>query len=305
MKTLRIFFLLIAATTLVLQSCDEDSFSQVVTIEVPEHEPQPVVLLQVDADQEHQLSALVSNSKSILDPESTYQIPVDAELKLLRDGSLYGELEFFNDVLRYEYFTSEPFPNEGGVKWELQANIPGFDPVVVEQIMPPKPIVKSATYEVEGTIDSEGYRVDELIVDVEDAQPGVINYYGVALWQIFVQTDSNGDTIQISRNRVYLDTNDPLLSYSNRYDLIFTDEGFSNNEYQLRTYTYYSLDERAELEVILYQLTEDAWLYARSLQQYNDAIDNPFAEPVTVHSNVNGGFGVFTLANRTAFPIDM
>ncbi len=305
MRTTKFFFLLLSVASLFLHSCDEDSFSQVVTIEVPEHEPLPVVLLQVDANQERPLSALISNSKGILDPESTYEVPTDAEVKLLKDGTPFADLEFFDDVLRYEHFADEPFSDEGGVKWELQANIPGFDPVTIEQVMPPRPLVKSATYEVEGTIDTEGYRVDELIVDVEDVEPGVTNYYGISLWQIFVQTDNNGDTVQVSRNRVFLDTNDPLLSYGNRYDLIFTDEGFSNNEYQVRTYTYYSLDEGADLEVHLYQLTKDTWLYVRSLEQYYNAIDNPFAEPVTVHSNVEGGFGVFTLTNRTVFPIDM
>lgn len=304
MKTTKYLFLLLSMASLFLHSCDEDSFSQVVTIDVPEHEPQPVVLLQIDANQEHQLSALVSNSKGILDPESTYEIPTDAEVKLFKDGTLFADFEYYDDVLRYEYFTAEPFSNEGGVKWELQASIPGFDPVAVEQVMPPRPFIESATYEVEGTIDAEGYRVDELIVDVRDVELGVTNYYGLALWEIFVQTDNNGDTLQVSRSRVYLDTNDPLLSYANRYDLVFTDEGFSNNEYQVRAYTYYSLEGQSDLEVTLYQLTEDAWLYARSLEQYNNAINNPFAEPVTIHSNVDGGFGVFSLTNRTVFPVD-
>lgn len=307
MSKLKYIFLLSAYVTLVFSSCEEGSFSQVVTIEIPEHDPLPVVLLQVDAGQERQLSALVSNSKSILDPESTYTVPADAELMLYRDGALYAEFTLFTDVFRYEYFGNEPFPNVPGETWRLEASIPSFNPVAIEQVMPPKPIIKDAAYEIEGTIDPGGFRVDELIVDVEDAEPGVLNYYGLTLWQHFVVTDpTTGDTIQRSRNRVYLDSNDPLLSYSDRYGLVFNDEGFANNEYQLRSYTYYSLDGEGDtsLEVIVNQLTEDAWLYARSLEQYYNAIDNPFAEPVTVHSNVDGGFGVFTLVNRTSFFID-
>ncbi|MEO0724394.1 MAG: DUF4249 domain-containing protein [Bacteroidota bacterium] len=305
MTKLKYIFLLSAFAILTFSSCGDGSFSQVVTIEIPDHDPLPVVLLQVEAEQERQLSALVSNSKGILDPESTYEIPEDADLKLYREGNLYAEFDYFDDVLRYEYFSNDPFPTTPGETWRLEAVIPGFNPVAVEQVMPSKPIIENATYEAEGTIDSEGFRVDEITVDVKDADPGQINYYGLTLWQIFVSTNSEGDTLQVSRGRINLDSNDPLLSYGGRYDLVFTDEGFSNDEYQLRTYTYFSLDnEDSTLEVIVHQLTEDAWLYARSLEQYNNAIDNPFAEPVTVHSNVEGGFGVFTVTNTSSFFIE-
>lgn len=304
MSKLKYIFLLSAFAVLTFSSCDEGSFSQVVTIEIPEHDPLPVVLLQVEAGQDRPLSALVSNSKSILDPESTYKIPEDADLKLYRNGNLYADLDYLDDVLRYQYFSSESFPTTAGETWRLEASIPEFNAVSIEQVMPAKAIITDATYEEEGTIDSEGFRVDELIVDVEDPEPGKINYYGLALRQIYVTIDTNGDTTQVSSGSVYLDSNDPLLSYSDRYGLLFTDEGFANNEYQLRTYTYYSLDEDVVLEVVVYQLTEDAWLYARSLEQYQNSIDNPFAEPVTVHSNVEGGFGVFTLVNKTSFFIE-
>lgn len=287
-------------------SCDEDSFSQVVTIDVPEHDPLPVVNLQVEAGQERDLSALITNSKGILDPESAYDIPTDAEVYLYRNEALFLTFEYDEQTLRYEgIMTNEFFPDQAGDTYLLEAKIPTFDLVQVSQVMPVKPEIKEATYEREGTIDPEGYRVDELIVDIVDQEPGITNYYALDLFQVYYDIDPfSGDTLSVFRNRVSIDTNDPLLSYGSRYSLIFNDEGFSGGEYQARCYTYYSLEENADLEVHLYQLTQDAFLYSRSLEQYYNAIDNPFAEPVTVHSNVPDGFGVFTLSNRVVYSIE-
>lgn len=302
MNHIKYTWLLAIAAIMIFSSCDEDSFSQVATIELPEHEPRPVVNLQIEGRQERMISALISNSKGILDPETTYEIPVDAEVKLYRNGTLFTPLDYFEDVLRYEASLENPFPDQGGDTYLLEANIPGFDLVQIEQVMPVKPVVEAASYETEGTIDETGSRVDELIVDIIDQEPGVTNYYALSLFGITVLLDpTTGDTIQYSRSRISLDSNDPLLSYGARYDLIFTDEGFSGGKYQARCYTYYSIDESSDLEVVLHQLSEDAFLYARSLEQYYNAIDNPFAEPVTVHSNVPNGYGVFTLVNRVSY----
>lgn len=300
-----LFFFAIASGALFFDSCDENSFSQVVTIDVPEHDPRPVLNLQVDAGQEDVLNALVTNSKGILDPDSTYQIPSDAEVTLYRNGNVFARLEYSEMDLRYLATLNGPFPNQPGDTYLLEAKWPAFELVQVSQEMPVIPKIKNATYELEGTIDPNGYRVDELIVDVLDQEPNKTNYYGLDLFQLYYNIDpSTGDTLDVFRSRISIDTNDPLLSYGSRYDLIFNDDSFSGGEYQVRCFTYYSIGENSDLEVHLYQLSEDAFLYARSYEQYLNAIDNPFAEPVTVHSNVPDGYGIFSLTNKDIYRIE-
>ncbi len=43
----------------------------------------------------------------------------------------------------------------------------------------------------------------------------------------------------------------------------------------------------------LYSITEDCYLYIQTLNLYNKNYGNPLANPVTVYSNVDGGFGIF------------
>jgi hypothetical protein len=301
-----IYLFTIALLALSFASCDENSFSQVVTIDVPEHTPRPVLNLQVEAGQERELSLLVTNSKGILDPESTYDIPTDAEVVMYRNSDVFANLTFSEQTLRYEAFLENPFPNQGGDTYLIEANIPAFGLVQVSQTMPVKPKIEKATFEREGTIDEGGFRVDELVVDIIDQEPGRTNYYGLRLFQVFYNIDSTtGDTLQISKSRLFLDSNDPLLTYGASFDLIFNDEAFSAGAYQARCYTYFSFNQdNINLEVELYQLSEDAYLYDRSLEQYQNSIGNPFAEPVTVHSNIPGGYGIFSLINKDVYLIE-
>lgn len=292
-----------AAVSMLLYSCGDDSFSQVVTIDLPEHTPEPAFTLHI-LQGDTEITAIVSNSKGALDQESEYELPADAEVKLFKNGELILQLEQNPTNSRYEGILPEGISDQGGDVYQFTTKLTGFDLASAEQTMPPSPTIIEALFEAEGTIDSEGFRVDELTVDIKDADPSQMNYYGIELFQVFYNIDpSNGDTIDIFRNQIGLDSNDPLLEYSNDYGLIFSDEGFSGGEYQLRCYSYFSVGENANLEVDLYQLSKDAFLYSRSLDQYYNAIDNPFAEPVTVHDNVDGGYGVFTLVNRTVLPL--
>lgn len=299
-------FLALALSSLLLQGCDGDSFSQVTTIELPEHEPKPALRLQLRAG-ETSASMLLSNSKGILDPESSYRVYPDATVQLFKNGSLMADFVFDEDESMHHAEFAQPMASRAGDVYIVEATAPGFEPVSATQVMPPQPIITRAVFRREGTIDSNGDRVDELVVDLEDQEPGRANYFAIALQSTFYQVDQNGDTLAPIVNRVWLDSNDPLLSYGGEFGLIFTDEGFSGGKYQVRCYSYsnFGEPERNNLEVLVYQLTRDTYLYVRSKDQYWNALDNPFAEPVRVHTNVEGGYGIFTLANRRVMEVEI
>jgi hypothetical protein len=54
----------------------------------------------------------------------------------------------------------------------------------------------------------------------------------------------------------------------------------------------------ADLNLYLAVTDRAYYLYHQSLQQYQDANGNPFAEPVLVYSNVTGGLGLFAAYNQ-------
>ncbi|MEZ4987672.1 MAG: DUF4249 domain-containing protein [Saprospiraceae bacterium] len=297
------FALLLIASSLYLQSCDEDFFSQVVEVELPEHQSLPAIFSEMQAGDSF-LSVLVSNSKSILEADTAYQLPEDAVVNLYQNDALLTTLNFDTDTKQYTAMLPTPLSGQTSNAFRLEVSVPGFETVEAIQQMPQQPRITNAVYELEGTIDTEGYRVDEITVDIEDTTPNQVNYYGINVYQHIIELDNNGDTLYQYINQLYLDSNDPLLSYGDKYSFIFSDEGFTDGKYQLRAFSSYRAESDENIEVHLHQLTRDAFLYYRSKDQYYNALDNPFAEPVTVHTNIAGGYGIFSLSNVLVYPLE-
>ncbi len=299
-------FGLLLATSLFFLGCDEDFFAPVVTIDVPVHDPKPALRLIAETGAS-ELGALVTNSKGILAPDTDYGSYPDAIVELYRNGTLFTALTYVEDGSgdTHTAALAEALPDQPGDVYVLEAKLPGFDAVRAEQVMPPKPIVTDIEYTLNGTIDEFGERVNELKVDIQDRQPGTTNYYGIALEveDFFVDSNTGDTTFYGGYSTLY--SNDPLLAQGDyqSYPLIFSDEGLpANGRYQLRCYAYnYGNQSRVVFRIVT--LTRDGFLYLRSKSQYELAVGNPFAEPVTVHNNVEGGYGIFMLGNALEVPL--
>jgi hypothetical protein len=53
------------------------------------------------------------------------------------------------------------------------------------------------------------------------------------------------------------------------------------------------LGEYIDATATVLNISKELYYYSRSKTQQSNAIDNAFAEPVPVYSNVNGGMGIF------------
>ena len=81
-------------------ACNEDSFTQVVKIDIPEHEPSIVVNAQFGSP-DTLLGVLVSNSLGILDTtEHTTQ--ESASVKVFRDDQPLGDFSYNPESLLFE-----------------------------------------------------------------------------------------------------------------------------------------------------------------------------------------------------------
>lgn len=286
-------------------ACDEDSFSQVVEIEIPEHESS-IVLNGVWSSQDITLRLLVSSSLGIIgSTEFTY--PQDAIVQLYKDGNLTGDLVFNPQNKLYELAFNDILGEEEST-YKIEAQFGNLKAVSAEQEMPPKVEIKSVEYEKEGAIGEFGEKMDKHIVSFVDPV-GEENYYIVGAFReqkdiIYVEP-SQFDTI--SRfDMIYLEANDPTVSWS-RLGLLFSDKAFNGQTYTLRAtaYTWWGNpdDESGNIEYRLMSISKDTYLYFKSLAAYEDAQGNPFAEPATVYSNVENGYGLFGLMARDTMVI--
>jgi len=294
MKNIMLLFVFVI---LLFGACTEDRFEQIVEIEIPPHEPR-LAINAIFLSQQDSLPVLVSNSLGILDTSSFSDIK-DASVQLQRGGSPVGAFSYNTRNGYYTSLLSETLGSDNA-EYQLIVEQAEYPTATATQRMPKLPVIDKVELEEDGVLDDSGERVDEVTVEINDPA-GSKEYYALRAYITARVETSPGDTV-VYKNRIYLSSNNPLVFNANVTDLglLISDGSFDGTTYRLTAYTYEQLpfgQEGIEFEVELISLTEDVFQYARSLSQYYDADGNPFAEPVTVHSNIENGYGIFGLGN--------
>lgn len=287
--------LLLAIAAFTYTSCNEDSFSQIVEIDIPEHQPKPVIVSQINAGDTLAV-ALVSISKGILDT-GDYVFPANASVRLLSDDQAPLPLTFNPDTKRFEV-SAPPAGFISGVQYRMEVQVPGFGMAYSKQMMPAAPDVASVELRKNAVVNSNGNRSDEILVSIDDPA-GTENYYQIELWQegtIIYPFD----TFEVNQ-LLYIESNDPNLQDGGGAGRVIADGVFDGTRYVVRFSTGQTWrdDPNTTLKYTLRiaHITRDAYLYERTLSQYYNAQGNPFAEPVTVHSNIEDGYGAFRAAH--------
>jgi len=180
---------------------------------------------------------------------------------------------------------------------------PGFESVKGTQSMPEVVPIIEGSFDEEGTVSDEGDRVDEIIVKFKDIE-NVANYYQVRAavrWEL-----SNGGVVE---NEEYLRSNDPAAREV-QSGIYITDAAFDGEEYELKLWAYdvYITSEmiNPKLVISLVNTSRDKYFRETSIDSYQNADGNPFAEPAVIFSNIENGYGIFGLeAKGPEFIIDL
>jgi len=273
------------ASLLLLGSCGEDFFDQVVDVEVPEHTPALAITSSL-SNTDSILWTYVSNSVGILEPENPEAI-TDAKVELFKNGELFQALPHVEEGF-YGWLVDGPLDNDGAA-YELKVEKDGFESVSAVQTMPKRIDIIDASFEKDGIVDLDGERSDEYIVKLQD-EKDVANYYKV---EAFREYEYEGTVYQ---EDVYLGSNDPSMYTINR-DVYLNDLIFDGEEAEIRLYGYAYIDEsfmeNVKIRIRLVHITKEK--YFREVSIYNYDPENPFAEPTIVFSNIDKGHGIFSL----------
>ena len=291
-------FLVLALILVLSSNCSEDFFDQVVEVEVPEHTPSLAVTCFI-ADSDSVLRVFVSNTLGILDNSSFSEIP-DATVELYKDGDLLYTLPY-RDENFYELQDITPL-GISNATYTLRVSAPGYDPVEATQQMPQPVPIQNVTFEADGALTIDGDRADA--IDIEWNDPANIeNYYAVT-----GNVSLRVDTFEFPDNNIFLESSDPLAeSVDDRSGVIVRDATFDGRNTEFAIYTYnmpdYELYEEVILEITLRSISRDRYLFEKSVSAYRDSRDNPFAEPVIVHSNFTNGAGIFALDASSTYEL--
>ena len=295
------------ALLIVLSSCE-----QVIKPDLPEHTPRLVLNAFFTAD--GIWTAHVDRSSGILDSRPLHERSVaDATVELLAGDRVIEEMRFLEAARVYAF---EDSTLEVGETYSLQVSAPGFATIRATDTIP-KPVPTSIlSYRTDTSVRSESETSGEFSIELEiQDPPGEANYYQISVYQV-----STGRGAW--RYEEILSTKDPSIIADNGVDESPVEEGafsgeapyFKDTLFDGRTHeielTYDGVlilregiaqeevaedgQEPAKQKTYLQVLYISAayYEYLKTARLHDSTRDNPFAEPLSVYSNVENGYGI-------------
>lgn len=246
----------------------------------------------------------------------------DASVQLFKNGVLISD--YMYDVTSFRYTPLTPLaPPSAGDVFKITASAPGKETITAETTMP-SAVSISDVYIVDTVLLESGYIYYDSLgnpifgdsipyykieIEFTDA-PGNDNYNLVTNY-----TDEYGGV------PTCFTTNDPVYTLGDEFDFgsgdayrtfcdvaYFDDLSFNENK---KTLTIYLLlinsvfFPEAKYTITLQHLSPEYYKYITSSSLQSNTNGNPFAQPVSVYSNIEGGFGIFAAYNESAVEIEL
>jgi len=269
------------------------SCEQVVEIDLPEYQPELVLSCSHDVARSASIKMTLTQSRSIQDNELSGFINEDVIAELYQNDTLLGEL--INDLSLTDYSLFFEKPLTVGSTCKITVQLEGFEPITAMQIVPSSPDVHLTEFINQSNIQVNGKQQDVYTIELHD-EAGIDNYYEFKLYTL---NKENLPTKWRDRN---IRTRDILLEEGEK-TLYLKDDTFDGGSYSFELLSNARDTSKFDIRLRVMSITRDRYLFAKTLRAYLNAKDNPFAEPVIVHTNVNNGQGIFSIENSVDFDV--
>ena len=249
-------------------------------------------------------------AKYILDTNS-YNSINNANVSIF-DGNanLVTTLTHQQDGLYSSPTGASPVANES---YTIEVSAEGYNTVSATNVIPSAvPIYEIDTV---SSTNSNGETILETTINFQDP-PGTDNYYMVEVlvkgtWINVLEEDTIEfrEPLEISCNDLNIETINSFNSggFENTYlYIMLKDQNFNGEDYSL-TFSVINYAELKDLELFgeirLVNTSEAYFNYLRSFNMYQNTINNPFATPVQVYSNITDGMGIFAGGTLTSWDV--
>lgn len=278
----------------------------------------------VDIDIPNDGPKLVLNS--FFNPDSTLSISLFQSLGILETGE-FKVIEnatvavFDADGTKITDLTdsglgiyTSPFKPQVGEEYKIEASKSEFDTIEASGMIP----VDSARINsielnlVEPGFEGEANGEYDITFTIQDYVG--IDFYEVQIFERSVY-EIDGERSEFINNR-FLESDEAVFDEFNSsgISLLFRDVLFDESESRITVNTYLNFqnfcDETPEciseeFFLVVRKVSESYFKYNRTLRLQQDLEGNPFAEPVSVFNNIEGGFGIFAGYRDSRFPIEV
>lgn len=308
----------ILAAVLLFAACSEDFFDATIDLPTPEHTP--IIAVSAFATNTDSLGifAKVTRTFGLFEERPNDDALEDATVQLFENGELLYDFSLAEQE-QFSHFAL--FDGEfGGIgnTYELKITDPTYGTATAIQKMPEPIPLEEIEYRM---LDNSGDFVEgngEFELTFQDPA-GAANFYELTISQVcyFTFFDANGNEVRDSFvNNVFFDEDlegpNSNSNYTEGYDfesLLISDVNFDGQRVTLSPNIYEFCSNSVEGQFSRYivhwrTVTEEYFNYSKSLLQADLAENNPFSEPVSVFSNVEGGIGAFCLRSELRYDVE-
>jgi hypothetical protein len=273
------------------------SCESIIEYDLPETDPKMVLNCYFNNDSVWEVK--IYESKNILENDD-YKFVPGASVEIADQNRTVYPLTYIGFGKYISLNNDKPLI---GSTYTISAVHPSYDDVSATSTLPTKVDILSIDT---NSVTLYGYPELESKISFLDPK-NENNYYSLKLIYssvtVFQYDSLFADTISSSW---------PLYYYSNESQFtdtwIYTADGivFSDELFDGKTYNLTIISEKpylfnnefetvisAELQYELESVSEEVFLYKKSLEEQNFANYDPFAQPVQVFNNITGGFGIF------------
>ena len=327
MKNL-IYTFAFAAIIAILHGCSANAFETVVTYEVPLEKVRLVVNAELSASKDTFVTYL-SKSRSTSEPITTATDTLaKASVSLFKDGVKYRDLTFVKKenaldkegVTQYLYkYMAIVEKNLPLAKYTLKASATGYDDISADDVLNPKVLINNLRFQIDGfesfttSLNGKTKTIQDLIeFDIND--PTGDNYYII---QVFYKQANNNNTGTI-------DSTIRLSNFTMNQQFTASNTGFSGNKALIPDQTFTGKNFKIQMgvtprggkggggpggggggqpqrpkyyDIVLKSVSRNTYQFENSLAGYNANVNNPFADPTVLYTNVYKGYGLFSVVN--------
>jgi hypothetical protein len=248
----------------------------------------------------------VSKSLSVLD-NADLKLINNAAVKLSKNGVLLETLTAQGEDGWYR--SENQFP-EAGAQYAIEVTAPDFEQVLSSEGLAPRKVdITEASIQVRDSsfsewTDSRGktyyYGNMEGSFNISIKDPGdTENYYALSIFFLDSVYDGYGVPPEQSLRRIGLMLSSEDASMENDGDvsteMLFRDILFDGQSYQMKVdFRDYQARRDRLYYIELTSLQKAGYLYKKSIGDYYQARNDPFAEPVQIFGNIKNGYGIFS-----------
>lgn len=302
-----------------MSSCSEDFFSTTKEFDLDESTNQISVVGRLvntdlvdfsDTESRNNLGFLIARSRSI-NESASFELIDNASLNLSGDD---GTERLYTFDSRTGYYISpkessgqvQSLSIEENTKYNIEVNIPGEDLITASVATASFGKIENVDIEFEEINIDEDITLDKFEITIDD--PLGKNYYNLRIfYQFEVEEDSEKPFVSTQQQGYIINFNNLLDDKAS----LFIDNQFDGMTETLTFWSERSIvctDEFTNARpkrvfVNLWSLSEEEYQYRNSVSRNEEALDNPFAEPTVVFSNIENGRGIFSMSNIQSFQI--